>query len=68
MIGSCMPNHILQAEIEAECAASEVSLFRGPLRTEDRAEREHALSALARANKVLAAYDPRLTVGPRRGY
>ena len=68
MIGSCMPVHILQAEVDAECAAREVGLFRGPLCTEDRADREHALSTLARANKVLAAYDPRLTVGPRRGH
>lgn len=67
LIGSCMPVHILQAEIDAECAAREVSLFRGPLCTEDRVDRERALSVLARANKVLAAYDPRLTVGPRHG-
>lgn len=66
MIGSCMPVHILQAEIDAECAAREVSMFRGPLCAEDRADREHALSTLARANKVLAAYDPRLMVRPRR--
>ncbi|GGT05364.1 MULTISPECIES: hypothetical protein [Streptomyces] len=66
LIGSCMPVHILQAEIDAECAAREVSLFRGPLCAEDRADREHALATLARANKVLAAYDPRLTVMPRR--
>ncbi|TXS47821.1 hypothetical protein [Streptomyces sp. t39] len=66
MIGSCMPTHVLHAEIEAECAAREVHRFRGPLCTEDRADREHALSALARANKVLAAYNPGLTVRPDR--
>ncbi|MFP1628813.1 hypothetical protein ACLB9X_27385 [Streptomyces sp. 5K101] len=68
MIGSCMPAHVLHAEIEAECAAREVYRFRGPLCAEDRADREQALSALARANKVLAAYDPRLTVRPSRAH
>ncbi|MEU0391448.1 hypothetical protein ABZ208_01415 [Streptomyces sp. NPDC006208] len=68
LIGSCMPAHVLQAEIEAECAAREVHRFRGPLCAEDRADREHALSTLARANKVLAAYNPRLTVKPGRGW
>lgn len=68
LIGSCMPAHVLQAEIEAECAAREVYRFRGPLCAEDRADREHALSTLARANKVLAAYNPRLTVKPGRGW
>ncbi|MFF3323785.1 hypothetical protein [Streptomyces sp. NPDC002889] len=68
LIGSCMPAHVLQAEIEAECAAREVYRFRGPLCAEDRADREHALSVLARANKVLAAYNPRLTVRPGRAW
>ncbi|MFF8841317.1 hypothetical protein ACF08N_01085 [Streptomyces sp. NPDC015127] len=68
MIGSCMPTHVLHAEIEAECAAREVYRFRGPLCADDRADREHALSVLARANKILAAYDPRLTVMPRRAH
>ncbi|GGT63283.1 hypothetical protein [Streptomyces purpureus] len=62
LIGSCMPIHILQAEVDAECAAREVQRFRGPLCGEDQADREHALSTLARANKVLAAYHPRLPV------
>ncbi|MEO3974640.1 hypothetical protein [Streptomyces sp. CAU 1734] len=66
LIGSCMPAHVLRAEIEAECAVREVWRFRGPLCHEDRADREHALAALARANKVLAAYHPRLVIGPGR--
>jgi hypothetical protein len=66
LIGSCMPSHVLQAEIEAECAAREVYRFRGPLCADDRADREQALSSLARANKVLAAYNPGLTVMPGR--
>lgn len=66
LIGSCMPAHVLQAEIEAECAAREVYRFRGPLCADDRADREQALSTLARANKVLAAYNPGLTVKPGR--
>ncbi|MCQ6551630.1 hypothetical protein NPS70_00205 [Streptomyces sp. C10-9-1] len=64
LIGSCMPAHVLNAEMEAVWAAREVGRFRGPLCTEDRADREHALAALARANKVLAAYNPGLTVRP----
>ncbi|MFI1395548.1 hypothetical protein [Streptomyces sp. NPDC020681] len=66
MIGSCMPIDILQAEVDADCAIREVYRFRGPLCNEDRADREHALSALARANKILAAYNPGLiiTTGP----
>ncbi|WP_240137174.1 hypothetical protein [Streptomyces sp. MUM 178J] len=66
MIGACMPIHVLQAEVDAECAAREVHRLRGPLSGESRAAREHALSALASANKVLAAYNPGLTVRPRR--
>jgi hypothetical protein len=62
LIGSCMPIHILQAEIDAECAKREALLFRPLAWDEDRADRERELSRLARANKVLAAYDPRLMV------
>ncbi|MFI1014995.1 hypothetical protein [Streptomyces sp. NPDC020965] len=68
LIGSCMPVHVLRAEIEAECAVREMRRFRGPLCAEDRADREHALAVLARANKVLAAYNPRLMVSARRGH
>lgn len=68
LIGSCMPIHVLQAEIDAECAAREVYRFRGPLGAEDRADREHALSALAVANKVLAAYNPLLILKPGRAH
>ncbi|MFD7445197.1 hypothetical protein [Streptomyces sp. NPDC059909] len=68
LIGSCMPLGILQAEIDAECAAREVHLFRAPFCPEDQADREHALAALARANKVLAAYNPGLVLRHGRGY
>ncbi|MEV6399467.1 hypothetical protein AB0M39_32555 [Streptomyces sp. NPDC051907] len=68
LIGSCMPVHILQAEIDADCAVREVNRFRGPLCNEDRADREYALSVLARANKVLAAYNPKLTIKPGPAY
>nr|WP_189976411.1 hypothetical protein [Streptomyces termitum] len=64
LIGSCLPAHVLQAEIEADCAAREVYRFRGPLCAEDRADREHALAALARANKILAKHHPQLPVRP----
>lgn len=68
LIGSCMPTHILQAEIDAECAAREVYRFRSPMCAADRADREHALSALALANKVLAAYNPLLILKPGRAH
>ncbi|MFJ5137129.1 hypothetical protein [Streptomyces sp. NPDC088707] len=64
LIGSCLPLHVLQAEIDADCAAREVYRFRGPLCAEDRADREHALAALARANKILAKQHPKLPVTP----
>ncbi|WP_336321930.1 hypothetical protein [Streptomyces lavendofoliae] len=64
LIGSCMPIGILQAEVDAECAAREVYRFRAPLCAEDQADREHALAALARANKVLGAYNPGLLLRP----
>ncbi|MFE9042395.1 MULTISPECIES: hypothetical protein [unclassified Streptomyces] len=64
LIGSCLPAHVLQAEIEADCAAREVYRFRGPLCAEDRADREHALAVLARANKILAKHHPTLPVRP----
>ncbi|MET7619369.1 hypothetical protein [Streptomyces sp. NPDC005408] len=68
LIGSCMPIHVLQAEVDAECAVREVNRFRMPLCTEDRADREHALSTLAQANKILGAYNPRLIIKPGRGF
>ncbi|MFG2595061.1 hypothetical protein [Streptomyces sp. NPDC048462] len=65
LIGSCIPQHVLEAEFDAECAAREVRRFRGPrLGMEDQADREQALSELARANKLLAAHHPLLTVRP----
>jgi hypothetical protein len=66
LIGSCMPIHILQAEIDVECAAREVRNFRPLSYSEDRADRESALSRLAAANKLLAAYNPLLILKPGR--
>lgn len=64
-IGACMPIRILQAEVDAESAAREIRRFRPSLGSalldsEDQADRESALSELHRANKVLAAHNPRL--------
>lgn len=73
LIGSCMPVDVLQAEVDAECAAREV-LSKRPtfgsalLADEDRADREQQLGVLHFANKLLAAYNPRLILkagGPR---
>ncbi|MER6912104.1 hypothetical protein ABT354_10565 [Streptomyces sp. NPDC000594] len=63
-----MPERVLRAEIEAECAVREVHRYRGPLCDDDRADREYALSHLARANKILAAHHPQLVIGARRGH
>lgn len=59
LIGNCMPAHVLQAEIEAESAAYSIRLCRTPFTAK---AREYALAELARANKVLAAWNPRLIV------
>jgi len=59
LIGSQIPEHVLRAEVEAENQAYNVRLCRGP---QYREAREYALADVARANKTLAAYDPRLMV------
>lgn len=59
LIASQMPEHVLRAEVEAENQAYNVRLCRAP---QYREAREYALADLARANKLLAAYDPRLVV------
>lgn len=63
MIGQQIPEHVLQAEVEAMNLAYNIELCRGPRYAE---ARETCLSDLARVNKTLAAWDPRLIVdGPR---
>lgn len=65
LIGRQMPEHVLRAEREAVNHAYNIGLCRGPQYAEGR---EWALADLARANKVLAAYNPGLAVkagGPR---
>lgn len=59
LIGRQIPEHILAAEVEATNQAYNVSLCRKP---EYREAREYALADLARANKTLAQFDPRLIV------
>lgn len=71
LIGSCMPLHILQAEIDVDAEAREFGRFHTPLGTaqfdnEDRADRELTQSRIAAANKVLAAYNPLLILRPVR--
>lgn len=71
LIGSCMPLHILQAEINVDVEACEFGRFHTPVGraqfdSEDQADREAALSRIAAANKVLAAYNPRLVLRPVR--
>ena len=61
LIGSQVPEHVLQAEMEATNQAYCISLCRKPELAE---AREYALSELHRANKVLAKHHPRLPVRP----
>lgn len=66
LIGGQMPARVLQAEVAAESAAYSIRLCRTPFTAE---AREFALADLARANKILAAWNPGLTVkaGGHRG-
>jgi hypothetical protein len=65
MIGGKLPIRILQAEMDAEVLAAEIRTLRPLASVEDRADREDRLADLARANKVLGAYNPGLTVTPK---
>jgi hypothetical protein len=72
LIGSCMPLHILQAEIEADAEAREFGRFHAPLGgalfdSEDQVDREQAMSRIRVANKILGAYNPGLILRPKRG-
>jgi len=58
-IGSQLPPHVLEAERKAATAAYSFGLARGARYEESR---QWLLSEIAAANKVLAAYDPRLIV------
>jgi hypothetical protein len=64
LIGRQMPEPVLQAEIAAENAAYCIRLCRTPETAE---AREYSLADLARANKVLAAYNPLLILKPGGG-
>ncbi|QES03571.1 hypothetical protein DEJ43_10270 [Streptomyces venezuelae ATCC 10712] len=61
MIGRQVPEHVLDAEIKATNQAYVISLCRKPEYAE---AREYALAELARANKTLAKYNPKLAVTP----
>lgn len=63
LIGAAMPPEVMAAEDAAVDAAITVSRCRSPYTRE---ARERALSDLARANKTLAAWDPRLMVTPKQ--
>lgn len=71
LIGSCMPIHVLQAEVDGEFAFREVlskrPRFGALLDDEDRHDREQQLSVLAFTNKVVAAHSPRLVIRPGGG-
>lgn len=62
LVMSAIPESICHEVYAAEDAKREVLRFRPLAADEDRADREAALADLARANKVLAAYNPMLIV------
>ena len=61
-IGTSIPLHVLQAEIDAVGEVREIRRLRPLGSDEDRQDYEAAASRLARANKTLAKFDPRLIV------
>ncbi|MEU2073615.1 hypothetical protein [Streptomyces sp. NPDC013489] len=61
LIGRQIPKPVLDAEVEAVTAVYRIGLCRTPETTE---AREYNLGRLARANKLLAAFDPRLIITP----
>ena len=62
MIGTSIPLHVLQAEIDAVGEVREIRRLRPLASDEDRQDCEAAVGRLARANKTLAAYNPKLIV------
>ncbi|MFE9738881.1 hypothetical protein [Streptomyces sp. NPDC006477] len=62
LVMDAIPESIRQEIYDAEDAKREVLSFRPLAADEDRADREDALGRLARANKTLAAYNPRFMV------
>lgn len=59
LIGSQIPQHVLDAEVHAASQAYNIRCCRGPMNAE---AREYCLGELARHNKTLAAYNPGLIV------
>lgn len=59
LIGRQIPEHVLDAEIEATNQVYVIGLCR---KAQYQEAREYALAELARANKTLAQFDPRLIV------
>ncbi|WP_328941588.1 hypothetical protein OG259_07895 [Streptomyces sp. NBC_00250] len=62
LIGLSLPRPVLQAEIDAFGEVREIRRLRPLNSAEDRQDFEAALGRLARANKTLGAYGPRLIV------
>ncbi|MER6183107.1 hypothetical protein [Streptomyces sp. NPDC001652] len=56
------PRHVVEATLLKDDAERELRRFRGPLSVEDQGDRETALAAWHRAEKVLAATALRPTV------
>ncbi|MFD0074326.1 hypothetical protein ACFVIY_18015 [Streptomyces sp. NPDC127166] len=59
LIGSQIPEHVLDAEIEATNQVYVIGLCR---KAQYQEAREYALASLARANKTLAQFNPKLVV------
>lgn len=64
LIGQQIPKRVLDAEIDAVGELREIYRLRPLASDEDRQDYEAAVGRLARANKTLAAYNPKLVVTP----
>ncbi|MBX9425491.1 hypothetical protein [Streptomyces lateritius] len=62
MIGTAIPLHVLQAEVDADAEVREIGRLRPLAHDEDRQDFEAGLGRLARANKTLAAHHPAFVV------
>lgn len=62
LIGATIPLHVLQAEVDADRDVREIGRLRPLDSAEDQQDFEDALGRLARANKTLAKYSPKLIV------
>lgn len=64
LVLDAIPESACESAMDAENALREIGRLRPLTSDEDRADREGALSQLAKANKTLAAHHPQFVVSP----